>query len=672
MKWTERKKIAFIPVYRTAPPPPPAIAAGAVADVIPDDLEDQILKKVQFNFQPNLGDTSFRAWLKTTSSGKADIDAVVLPMKTVNSWEVAPTIFDAEMRETLVDQKFDHAAIVMLDGGGPTNSGFWSRVGIKGSTGSWVMEVMHGLTGIKDFYHFDNDVDPAENAIGVFDEMSAASLTHPSTFTKSEIGWAEQASIARQESPFAIYDLQFAGLPQPPISGRFSAVKIGSAIPYLMVEARKKNDQFDSGISSEGVIVYRVQTDNPYRQERPNGLLPLYLITKTALGVNDSVTADNGCVIKVLKALPGGFRIYIENPAQHLIDRTSGTPQAVGWPTSCVVPGNKEQIVVYRSASKHLNELWRDANGITGKGDLSEYAEGSPNAESNPFIFSNPDRVKIVLFRDNNGLIHSLYWTTGDVGHDKLSETATGSAKAAGDPVGYYEPLTNSTHVIYRSQDGHLHELSWLGNTPVVYGGNLTAAISAPKAAGDPSAFTNAGGVNMVTYRSVDRRILSLYWTQGGSNLDDLSGVAGTPAPITDPFAYYNALNNMHQVTYLANNGHFYELYWPGNDPVQGLDLTDHCAAPPTENAVFTAYYCQESKTKHVIYRTANNQLHELCWIQGGLQRIYRNLTTEYGLPPAADKPTAFASDNMWQHVVYRGTDNHIYEVVWRIVEIIW
>lgn len=52
-------------------------------------------------------------------------------------------------------------------------------------------------------------------------------------------------------------------LVQPP-HDLVSGVQIGSTVPYLMVEARKMADQFDGIIPKEGVIVYRVQTTDPF------------------------------------------------------------------------------------------------------------------------------------------------------------------------------------------------------------------------------------------------------------------------------------------------------------------------------------------------------------------------------------------------------------------------
>jgi hypothetical protein len=244
----------------------------------------------------------------------------------------------------------------------------------------------------------------------------------------------------------------------------------------------------------------------------------------------------------------------------HVVDRSAefGTPPAAGPPTACVIPGMSHDIC-YRDTSSRLHELWRDTQGHTGTTNLTDNA-GAPKATGNPFAYVDTSRnTVILLYRGDDGTVRSLYWSLGPVGADDLSGYA-GAPKAAGNPVGYYTTATDAHNVIYRTGDGHLHLLNWTGIAPVAYGGNLTAAISAPHAKGDPTAFVNAAGVNMVVYRSVNDYILSLYWTVGGSNLDNLSGYAGTPSAAGNPFAYYTAHNDTHQVVYRAGNGHLYEL----------------------------------------------------------------------------------------------------------------
>jgi hypothetical protein len=52
------------------------------------------------------------------------------------------------------------------------------------------------MLGDRDLYTFDDDVDPPERHIDSFDEMSASSQTHPTAFTKNELGWLAADALA--------------------------------------------------------------------------------------------------------------------------------------------------------------------------------------------------------------------------------------------------------------------------------------------------------------------------------------------------------------------------------------------------------------------------------------------------------------------------------------------
>jgi Trypsin len=347
-----------------------------------------------------------------------------------------------------------------------------------------------------------------------------------------------------------------------------------------------------------------------------------------------------------------------------LMDRSAeyGTPPAASPPTAVVIPGLGVHNIAYRDTAGQLHELWRDALGTTGTTNLTANA-GAPLATGNPFAYVDTSRnTEILLFRGGDGTVRSLYWSLGPVGHDNLSGTAE-APPAAGDPVGYYAAAYDVHNVIYRTGDGHLHSLYWVGVTPVIYGGNLTGTIAAPPAAGEPAAFINAAGVNIVVYRSVDGEILGLYWADGPSGLDNLSGFAGTPPAAGDPVAYYTAHDDTHQVVYLGSDGHLWELYWAGVAPVVGWDLTAAAGAPAAVGTP-AAYYSAGTHTKHVVYRAADGGLHELWWVPGGGAPAHVDLTAAYGAPPAADDPAAFTVEGPnTQHVTYRGTDERIYEV---------
>ena len=156
------KKVAFLPVFRTITPP----ADGP--DIVPPDWPADILSRILYHPDPARGgaDGSLRAWLLAASSGRADIDPVVLPMRTVDRIDVSPTHFEDELGDSLRAQGFDHACLVMLGGvGAGTNNGFWSRFVMKEHTGVWAMEMIHGISGMRDLYHLAGYVDPAEREL---------------------------------------------------------------------------------------------------------------------------------------------------------------------------------------------------------------------------------------------------------------------------------------------------------------------------------------------------------------------------------------------------------------------------------------------------------------------------------------------------------------------------
>jgi hypothetical protein len=298
MTWIGRKKLALVPLYRPNAHPP---------DQIPADWPNQILRRVLFDPDPTTkADRSLRAYIHAASSGLADLDAVVMPTAIVDQQDVPANTLEGQLGSPLRAQGFDAAAIVMLGGlGAGTSSGFWVRFVMLEGVGVWAMEFMHSLTGFGDLYPFGGNMGP-------FDEMACSCGTHPSAYTKAAIGWLDASAIARHSGRAAGYDLHAVGLVQPPPSGRSAAVRIGSQVPYLMVEARQKVDQFDGTIPSEGVIVYRVQTTDPLGHAQ-NSTAPIARLTTTALTVGQAFTSDTNIAVSVTGTIPGGFLVVVDD-----------------------------------------------------------------------------------------------------------------------------------------------------------------------------------------------------------------------------------------------------------------------------------------------------------------------------------------------------------------------
>jgi hypothetical protein len=309
MSWIGRKRLALVPVYRPHAHPP---------DVIPPNWRDQIFARALFDPDPVTKiDRSLRAYIHTVSSGLADLDAMVLDMQTVDQQDVPPGILEPQLGPQLRQQGFDAAAIVMLGGvGAGTSAGFWVRFVMVEGVGVWAMEFMHSLTGFGDLYPFGGNM-------GAFDEMACACGTHPSAYTKAAIGWLDSWAVVHHTGPNVEYPLHAVGLIQPPPFGRTTAIRVqsGTHVPYVMIEARLRCDQFEANIPGEGVIVYRVQTSDPLGHPQ-NQTAPVALLTPTPLSVGQSLQADGGLHIQVVSALVDGFLVNVTGPTVEVPDVT--------------------------------------------------------------------------------------------------------------------------------------------------------------------------------------------------------------------------------------------------------------------------------------------------------------------------------------------------------------
>ena len=182
------------------------------------------------------------------------------------------------------------------------------------------------LSNLPDLWDYDQEY-PGES-MGTFDQESELyGATHFSAWTKRLIKWLDPSTVSLHLGGMADYTLHAVGLIQPPPAGRVTAVQIGQQVPYLMVEARLRADQFDVNISSEGVIVYQVQTSDPTGE--PQLVPQLNLLTKTALAVGQSFTTDSGVTVQVDSSVPGGFSITVNVQGwQHLSPIPGHTLQA--------------------------------------------------------------------------------------------------------------------------------------------------------------------------------------------------------------------------------------------------------------------------------------------------------------------------------------------------------
>jgi hypothetical protein len=356
-----------------------------------------------------------------------------------------------------------------------------------------------------------------------------------------------------------------------------------------------------------------------------------------------------------------------------------GAPKAAGAPSGAAIGATTS--IVYRDGNGHMQNLFMDGSGQRSLLDLSTLT-GARKASGDPFTYveASPNNL-VILYRGDDNHVHSIYWGPGTswFGSDDAHVLAgVGDDKnAAGDPVGWIAP-GDMGHLVYRGGDNHLHVMwSPVGGGPVGYA-DLTQAArdnghNAPDAVGNPSAYVNSLGTNIVVYHANDGNIWDLYWAGADAVVaENITGFTGSPAAAGDPFVYYIAAYDLNQIVYREVSGRLIELFWQGAAATTAWNVSDAAAPsiPPNSSGGYSqvdpvAFYSAATNTKHVIYQL-NGYMKELYWTLGTLAPRYKDLTIA-GLAPALleyfVRPGAFVAGQA-VHIPFRGTDDHIYEIV--------
>jgi hypothetical protein len=308
--WIGKKRVAFVPVDR----------GQFNSEPVPPDWRELIEKRIYNWPDPLRGvDVSLRNYIYTTSLGHADIEGVVKDVYPLNRQDVPPGFLAPQFEQQFRNEHFDAAALVMLGGLGAGTAdsapGYWTRFVMAEGVGVWAMELTHAIAGYADLYTNDR-----ANDLKGFDNMDCNCGTHPTAYTKVQLGWLDPSAIMVDAATSADFELHTLGLIQPAPAGRCTAVRIATSNP-LFVEARQRVDQYDGsngwnsvGISSEGVIVYELAgVENP--NAPPQETDPLIRFrTPTALVPGASFTSSSGVTVRVTAALAGGFAVSIANP----------------------------------------------------------------------------------------------------------------------------------------------------------------------------------------------------------------------------------------------------------------------------------------------------------------------------------------------------------------------
>lgn len=230
----------------------------------------------------------------------------------------------------------------------------------------------------------------------------------------------------------------------------------------------------------------------------------------------------------------------------------------------------------------------------------------------------------------------------------------------------------NVNAVVYEGNNFHIYELSlpfngaaWkLGDLTALTGAPLAAAGASLSAAGEPVAYVRSDNVNAVVYRGSNNHIYEISLPLNGAawKLGDLTALTGAPLAGWGPVAYRRS-DNVNAVVYTGVNNHIYELSLPLNGAAWKLgDLTSLTGAPAA--IASPAAYVRSDQVNAVLYRGSNEHIYEISLPFNGAAWKLGDLTTLTGAPPAGVGPLGYRRSDYVNAVLYVGAgNNHVYEL---------
>jgi hypothetical protein len=460
--WLGTKRVAFLPVSRPSFDLPGSPQGAA--------WMQQIESRIYYWPDAQRGvDVSLRNYLHTISQGRADIEGVVQEVYTLDRKDVPPDFLASTFEQSFRDQRFDAAALVMNGGQGAGTStapGFWARFAMAEGVGVWMMELTHVLALYMDLYTNDR-----ANDLNSYDNMDCSCGTHPTAYTKVQLGWLDPSAIVVDSAQSSQFDLHSLGLVQPPPPGRVTAVQVKTSGNPLFVEARQRVDQYDGGnqwnwnsslnvggIPNEGVIVYELAgVENP-TTPFPGEIDPLIrLLTQAALAPGQSVTSNSGVTVQVTAALMGGFSVSIVTKGWASFFRIDDG-FAQGRSSVTVVVRNPDHMDLFVTGNDGgiYSAYWDSASGWSSFFRIDTGFVKSSSAVN--VVARNPDHMDLFVTGVDGG-IYSDYWDSAS-GWSSFIRIDSGFAKGSS-AVNVVARNPDHMDLFVTGNDGGIYSAYW-------------------------------------------------------------------------------------------------------------------------------------------------------------------------------------------------------------------
>jgi hypothetical protein len=297
-------------------------------------------------------------------------------------------------------------------------------------------------------------------------------------------------------------------------------------------------------------------------------------------------------------------------------------------------------------------------------------AEAAEEQMVTPAAYSmTEDHTQQVFYRNADGNIVNLFFKQGDTKgwHSTDITAASGGPKAAGNPGAFLSADGKSQHVVYRGADDHVHELFFTPKVGKWGHTDLTDGAKAPRAAGDPVGYALSDGKSLhVVYRTDNGAIAELYRQAEAKEWKsaDITMTGGGAKAAGNPCAFTSLDGKVQHVVYRGADDQIHELsYSTKVGKWAHADLTTEAKAPKAAGDP-SGYVLNDDKSLHVVYRADAGAILELWRGADAKAWSSANLTEATGGVKAAGNPCGFVSgDGKMEHVVFRGTDDNVHEL---------
>jgi peptidoglycan hydrolase-like protein with peptidoglycan-binding domain len=397
-------------------------------------------------------------------------------------------------------------------------------------------------------------------------------------------------------------------------------------------------------------------------------------------------SSSGGGPHKVLTGAPGFTLLFPSNESLPLPAQIP--PSGVGRPSGYVFSPQDATHIAYRSGDGSIHDLYSTGTGWfyqspSSDAEASGSADNYEPANSDPHGYGADDLGSICIAYSGATKIHELVWSQLDTALDDPDQLGTGwhietlyvGATAADDPQGrpFGGVFLPDRGVAFRTSDGRVRAVVAPGGGPwEIRDLNTSLPAAASEPTGVVMTHTELGVTTISSrhlfYVGVDGDVHELRsdasatsWVH--TNITQGLANAVRPATGSTPAAYAFLAQNTVHVVYRGADNQIHELWGnPGswNYNAIGAGFTKAKGDP-------AGYVTESFLTQHVVYRGAEDQVVELWWSDRWRENV---LTTSTASAPTSGSDIAGYSfeSNRTQHVAYFADDGTPRELRWNVV----